>query len=154
MSMESDQAAALPRFVFFGISLEDKRVERLCEFLLYGMSSGLALALDYGLLIFLTDYCGLYYLVSSAISFSAGLLLVYGMSVTVVFRHRRFSSRSSELWGFIATGIAGLVLNQVLLFGFTVASPMSYRLAKLPTAGLVFLFNYVVRRGLLFSPKI
>jgi len=32
-------------------------------------------------------------------------------------------------------------------------TPLSYQLAKVPTAGIVFLFNYLARRNLLFSAK-
>lgn len=121
------------------------------QFLLYGGASVAALAVDYGLLIFLTENMGLYYLVSASISFLVGMILVYASSVGFIFDERRMTSRSLELTSFVAIGFAGLALNGILLWAITTGTPLGYQLAKLPTAGLVFLFNYVARRNLLFT---
>jgi putative flippase GtrA len=153
MSIDSERAGAIRGLSLWGLSLSDRRVRQLHQFILYGVTSGAALAVDYGLLIFLTDYCGLHYLVSASISFLCGMLLVYVMSITVIFDERRLWSPSLELTSFIAIGIAGLPLNGLLLWGLTTATPLSYRLAKLPTAVLVFLFNFIARRNLLFSSR-
>lgn len=123
------------------------------QFVLYGAISVTALAVDYGLLIFLTETVGIYYLISASISFLVGMLLVYVASVSYIFDERRLADRSAELTSFAAIGIAGLVLNGFLLWALTTGTPLSYQLAKLPTAGLVFLFNYTARRNLLFSAK-
>ncbi len=126
---------------------------QLRQFVLYGAISVAALAVDYCLLIFLTEYVGLYYLVSASISFLAGMLLVYVTSISFIFDERRLTSTSLELTGFVAIGVAGLVLNGLLLWAITSGTPLGYQLAKLPTAGIVFLFNYVARRHLLFSSR-
>ena len=126
---------------------------QLRQFVLYGAISVAALAVDYCLLIFLTEYVGLYYLVSASISFLAGMLLVYVTSISFIFDERRLTSTSLELTGFVAIGVAGLVLNGLLLWAITSGTPLGYQLAKLPTAGIVFLFNYVARRNLLFSSR-
>lgn len=126
---------------------------QLRQFVLYGAISVAALAVDYCLLIFLTEYVGLYYLVSASISFLAGMLLVYVTSISFIFDERRLSNRSIEITSFVAIGLAGLVLNGLLLWAITSGTPLGYQLAKLPTAGIVFLFNYVARRHLLFSSR-
>lgn len=126
---------------------------QLRQFVLYGAISVAALAVDYCLLIFLTEYVGLYYLVSASISFLAGMLLVYVTSISFIFDERRLTSTSLELTGFVAIGVAGLVLNGLLLWAITSGTPLGYQLAKLPTAGIMFLFNYVARRHLLFSSR-
>jgi putative flippase GtrA len=123
------------------------------QFVLYGAVSVTALAVDYGLLIFLTETVGIYYLISASISFSVGMLLVYAASISYIFDERRLSSRSVELTSFAAIGAAGLLLNGLLLWAITTGTPLSYQLAKLPTAGIVFLFNYTARRNLLFTAK-
>jgi len=126
---------------------------QLRQFVLYGAISVAALAVDYCLLIFLTEYVGLYYLVSASISFLAGMLLVYVTSISFIFDERRLTSTSLELTSFVAIGLAGLVLNGLLLWAITSGTPLGYQLAKLPTAAIVFLFNYVARRNLLFSSR-
>ncbi|ODR94772.1 hypothetical protein AUC69_02825 [Methyloceanibacter superfactus] len=126
---------------------------QLRQFVLYGAISVAALALDFGLLVFLTEYVGLYYLVSASISFLAGMLLVYVSSISFIFQERRLASKSLEVTSFAAIGIAGLALNGILLWCITTGTPLSYQLAKVPTAGIVFLFNYFARRNLLFSAR-
>jgi putative flippase GtrA len=123
------------------------------ECLGYGLCSAAALAVDYGLLIGLTELAGLGYLAAAAIGFSAGILVVYVMSVRFVFEQRRLDSTSLELGGFVAIGLAGLALNQTVLWAIVSVSPLNYQLAKIPTALVVFLFNFTMRRALLFSSR-
>jgi putative flippase GtrA len=92
-------------------------------------------------------------LISASISFLVGMLLVYIASTSYIFDKRRLSNRSIEIASFAAIGVAGLVLNGLLLGAITTGTPLNYQLAKLPTAGIVFLFNYVARRNLLFSTR-
>lgn len=152
MSLESQQRTGLLS-VSRGLSITDLWGGQLRQFVLYGGVSVAALAVDYGLLIFLTETVGLYYLVSATISFMVGMLLVYASSVGFIFDERRLGSRSLELTSFALIGVAGLVLNAVLLWAITTGTPLGYQLAKLPTAGLVFLFNYLARRNLLFTAR-
>jgi putative flippase GtrA len=81
------------------------------------------------------------------------MLLIYVTSISFIFDERRLASASLELTSFAAIGVAGLVLNGFLLWAITTGTPLGYQLAKLPTAGIVFLFNYVARRNLLFSSR-
>ena len=116
----------------------------------YGLVSAVALACDCGLLLLLVG-CGLNYLVAAAISFSCGIVIAYALSVRFVFKDRRARSREAELAGFVAVGLAGLVLTQGLLLLFVSGLGMAVAVAKLPTAGCVFLFNFLARRGLVFA---
>ena len=153
MTIDSKQPGALLGPSRRSMALGDLWNGQLRQFLLYGAISVAALALDYGLLIFLTEYVGIYYLVSASISFLAGMLLVYAASISYIFQERRLDSKSLEFTSFVAIGIAGLLLNAFLLWCLTTATPLSYQLAKLPTAGIVFLFNYLARRHLLFTAR-
>jgi putative flippase GtrA len=152
MSLESERKGAMFA-ASRNSSIADLWSGQLRQFVLYGAISVAALAVDYGLLIFLTETVGLYYLLSATISFGTGMLLVYAASVSYIFDERRFGNRSLELTSFVAIGVAGLVLNAVLLWAITTGTPLGYQLAKLPTAGIVFLFNYLARRNLLFTVR-
>ena len=118
----------------------------------YGVVSAGALALDAGTLLLLNKAFGVNYLVAAAAGFSAGLALVYSISVRFVFRDSRSLSPSQEMLGFLATGLLGLALNEALMALFVGCFGLSVALAKVPTAGFVFLFNFTARRALLFSP--
>ncbi|MET3664767.1 GtrA family protein [Caulobacter sp. 1776] len=123
--------------------------EGLRELLLYGFASALALGVDWGLLLVLTKL-GVNYLLASATGFTSGIGVTYGLSVSVVFRHRLVADRKREFLGFLGVGLAGLILTQGLMALWVEALRMTPGLAKIPTAGLVFVFNFTVRRALLF----
>lgn len=116
----------------------------------YGLCSAAALALDWSLLILLVKE-GVHYLVAAALSFLAGMALAYVGSVFFVFRGRRARRVPAEIAGFLAIGFAGLALNQVLIFTFVHGCGLDVAIAKAPTAGCVFLFNFLLRRALLFA---
>jgi putative flippase GtrA len=123
--------------------------EGLRELVLYGFASALALGLDWGVLLGLTAL-GVNYLVASGTGFSSGVAVTYLLSISVVFRHRPVADRKREFIGFIGVGFAGLLLTQGLMALWVEALRMTPGLAKIPTAGIVFLFNFTVRRALLF----
>ena len=132
-------------------ALPDRLV--LVELVKYGLGSALALAVDWTLLIVLTELVGLHYLASATLSFSCGMIVAYALSISVVFKHRSMSDRSAELLTFVAVGLAGLILNQALMWSIVTYTPLGYLAAKVPTMGVVFLFNFTARRALLFSPR-
>jgi putative flippase GtrA len=118
----------------------------------YGLCSLAALCLDASLL-FLLVHAGMHYLLAAATSFLAGVLLAYVLSVRFVFADRRFMHPSREIAGFFAIGFAGLLLNQILLFGFIQGFGWSLVLAKASSVVLCFVFNFFFRRTLLFAAK-
>ena len=124
--------------------------EGLRELVLYGLASALALGVDWGLLLLLTRL-GVNYLAASAGGFATGIAVTYLLSVSVVFRHRPIADRRREFAGFLGVGLAGLVLTQGLMVLWVEALRLAPGLAKAPTAGIVFLFNFIVRRALLFK---
>ena len=117
----------------------------------YLLVSVVALAVDYGLMVALTEWAGLNYLVSAAAGFGAGLLVNYGLSVTLVFSQRRLASRRLEFVGFFLIGMVGLGLNELLMKTFVEMLHLDYRLAKIPAAAIGFVFNFGTRRVLLFT---
>jgi putative flippase GtrA len=60
---------------------------------------------------------------------------------------------SLELASFVAIGVAGLALNQLLIWTLVSRFGLDVALAKAPTAGAVFMFNFLARRALLFAPR-
>ncbi len=115
----------------------------------YGLVSAAALALDWGLLVALVKG-GVNYQIAAPTSFTLGMLLAYAGSVLLIFRGRRQRSLGAEALVFFAIGFLGLALNQGLLFGFVHFAGLPVGIAKAPTAGFVFSFNFLARRTLLF----
>jgi putative flippase GtrA len=112
----------------------------------------LALALDAGSLWFLTSYCGWDYLVAATTTFVLGGVLLYGLSVSFVFSHRRTTRRAVELPSFVALGLVGLVVNLLVIRVGVEAARLTVLHAKLAAAICSFGVNFALRRVLLFSP--
>ncbi|MDE2578580.1 MAG: GtrA family protein [Hyphomicrobiales bacterium] len=118
----------------------------------YALVSALALALDWGLLVALARFFGVQYLIASAISFSAGLILAYVLSAVFVFKGRRKHDARVEFGGFLVTGLLGLALTQILLLVFVGRFHLPVEWAKAPVACVVFSFNFLTRRLLFTAP--
>ncbi|EXI87574.1 MAG: GtrA-like protein [Candidatus Accumulibacter regalis] len=125
----------------------------LRQFTQYVLVGGLAFAVDFVALFVLTEYGGIHYLASAAISFSMGLIISYLLCIAWVFDYRALKNRAHEFFLFFLVGMAGLVLNTLLLFVFTESFGLHYLLSKLVAAALILLFNFSLRRSLLFSVR-
>ncbi len=121
------------------------------ELFRYASASAIALAVDMGLLIVLTEVFGIHYLLSAAVGFVFGVMVIYVISITWVFRYRRIQKRSKENLIFITIGLCGLLFNEVLLFVFTETFDFAYQISKLISAVFIFTFNFSARKLLLFS---
>jgi putative flippase GtrA len=117
----------------------------------YLLASAIALGVDFGVAKTLIHWNGWSYQIAAAASFTAGLLTIYTISALWVFRERAIQSRLREFLIFAVIGIAGLLLNALILhLGVTL---MKYRFeyAKLISVAVVFFFNFALRKALLFT---
>ncbi len=121
------------------------------QLLRYTVVGGCAFAFDFSCLFFLTSYCHLHYLVSAAIAFLVGLAVNYILSVAWVFNRRRMDSRLSEFVVFALIGLGGLLLNEVFIWFFTEVLLLFYLVSKAISTVLVYLYNFLVRKFVLFS---
>ncbi len=129
---------------------QGKAVTGFEEFWRYLIVSGVALVVDFSLLIGLTEFFGMHYLWSGAAGFLTGAGVAYMGSVRWVFVHRRLSSPSQEMTLFALIGVGGLGVNEVALWSLTDLLALHYGLSKVGAAGASFLFNFAVRKYLLF----
>ncbi len=119
----------------------------------YFISGGIAAVVDFGLLYLLTEFFGLYYLWSAVISFSVGLLITYLFSITWIFNQRRISNRWIELLIFSVIGVVGLLLTYLFMQYFTEVINLHYMLSKVLTTIIVFFWNFLTKRFVLFTKK-
>jgi putative flippase GtrA len=127
----------------------DERAVRR-EFLRYGIASGVAFVVDAGALILLTELSILPYLASAAVGFILGLITNYLLCISWVFSARNMSSRRAEFMVFTLIGAVGLLLTETILYLGTDAMGFDYRLSKLSAVAVVFLWNFALRKLLLF----
>jgi putative flippase GtrA len=119
----------------------------------YFLVSLIALGVDYGLLVSLTEVARLHYLISAAVGFAAGLVVNYALSVAFVFRQHRLKSRRLEFIGFFVIGALGLALNEFSMKLLVESLGLAYALAKIPAMGVSFMFNFGARKILLFTAR-
>ena len=117
----------------------------------YLAASALALAIDFGVYTGLIRLAAVHYLVAAPIGFALGLATVYALSVRWVFRQRRLADRRAEFALFAAIGLAGMALNQIIIYAVVAMMPGFYEIAKVISAGVVFCFNFISRKLLLFT---
>jgi len=126
---------------------------RLLDAERYFVASLLALGVDLAVFSCLTRVFDWSWLYAATVAFSLGALVTYVASVKWVFKNRAFKRHPSvELLIFFAIGVAGLGLTQLFLWIFIEKIRLPGEASKLLAAGFTFLFNYSVRKMILFSP--
>lgn len=118
----------------------------LLQLVKFGVVGILATALDYGIMVILTEWAGVYYLLSSTISFMLSLLFNYVCSMRFVFERKKGQSRGKELVIFSVLSLMGLVLNQAVLWLLVERQHIYYMVSKAAAAVLVMGWNFVSRK--------
>jgi len=116
----------------------------------YTFVGGTAFIVDFGLLFVLTDFVNIHYLISAAISFLLGLATNYWLSIIWVFNRRILTNKSLEFGIFAFIGIIGLGFNELFIWFFTEYVHFHYLLSKIVSTVFVFLWNFIVRKFILF----
>lgn len=123
---------------------------RLAELPRYTVISVVALSVDMTVLMLMALL--VHYLWAATMGFVAGAVTSYVLAVRWAFRHRRLARRPGrEFVAYALVGLAGLALNNLViaLAASTAALPLAG--AKVLAAGATFVFNYGVRKRVLFS---
>jgi putative flippase GtrA len=131
-----------------------KHTRLVRQFISYVGVGGTAFAVDFGCLFVLTSLAGMHYLVSATLAFLLGLATNYLLCILWVFDYRRMSNRLHEFTVFGAIGIAGLILNNITLYLLTDLVGIHYLVSKAIAAAFILVFNFSLRRWMLFSPTL
>lgn len=119
----------------------------------YVGASALAFGTDFLLLLLLVAVFGVAYLPAAALSFLAGTVVVYWLSIRHVFDYRRLEDWSREFAIFAGLGLAGLVVNLAAIYALVEGLGLNYLIAKVGAAGCTFFVNFLLRRWMLFLPR-
>jgi putative flippase GtrA len=112
---------------------------------------GVAACVDIGLFVLGTSVFDLPYLRVNIVSFMVATLVNYFLSVRIVFVSRsRFRKRWEILLVFVVSTI-GLGLNQLILAAGVEMAGLPKLAAKLVATGVVFSWNYLARRFIVFG---
>jgi putative flippase GtrA len=126
----------------------DKTSIQLLRYIFVG---GIAYAVDFGSLYFLTEVIKIHYLISAAAAFILGLLTNYMLSIFWVFATRTLTSKQMEFLIFAIIGLVGLGLNEGIIWFFTGLVHFHYLISKVFSAIVVFSWNFIARKKILFS---
>ena len=115
------------------------------------LSSNISFALDFGILVLLTEVVHLHYLISNGIGFMVGTSLNYTLCIFWVFSKRSIKNRNLEYWLYIFFGLSGVGLNELFIWLFTEQLHIYYLISKIIAGSTVFFYNFVTRKYLLFQ---
>lgn len=119
----------------------------------YLFAGGLAFVVDVSVLYCLTEFLGLYYLLSSVIGFVIGLIITYVLSVVWIFDERRTEHRLLEMMVFSLIGGVGIALTGLFMWIFTSVVLLHYLYSKGLTTIIVFGWNFLAKKGILFTKR-
>ena len=111
----------------------------------FGIVGVIATLIDYIILFILTEYVGLYYLISSIISFSISLIFNYILSIIWVFNIKN-KQTYKELLLFVILSIVGLIINQIILYFCTDILNCYYMISKMIATVIVMIYNFITRK--------
>ena len=123
------------------------------QFLKFAVVGLISFAVDWLLLVVLTDLCHVDYLMSTSVSFIVSVALNYALSVRYVFPHRDDMSRKREFTIFAILSAIGLGLTDVFMFVGVTMLNIAYQAMKIIATFCVTWYNYFSRRKFLTAVK-
>ena len=120
----------------------------------YGIASGIAMVTDIGLLLLLVEVLGWHYLPAATMAFVVGTIVVYSLSVSAIFKFRRFDNRKVEFGIFAFIGMLGVLVNLGVLSIAVEVLGQHYLAGKFLSVIFTFTLNFSLRRIFLFSAQI
>ncbi|MGI6117496.1 MAG: GtrA family protein [Bilifractor sp.] len=120
-----------------------KLIKQLFRFGIVGVT---AFAIDYALLYIFTEWVGLYYLLSSFLSYAISTVFNYLASVHWVFTVNEEHSQFRNFIIFITFSVIGLGINQLIMWFGVDRLGFNYMLVKLGATAIVMVYNFITRK--------
>ena len=124
----------------------------VATFARYLLVGGLGFVLDYAVLTVCYELLEIHYLIAAATGFIVGLIVVYITSNKWVFSCRRMENKKwLEFIIFTVIGVVGIGFTLLFMWFFVDVCHIHPLISKLFTTALVLLWNFSVRKIILYS---
>lgn len=117
----------------------------------YFFVGGTAALCDWGFYWFLINILSIHYVLAAAISFLIATLVNYLLSLKWVFKNSSRFKRGTEVSLIFIVSAAGMLINQLTLVFLVEFLSWHYMLAKFSATGLVFFWNFYLRKYYIFN---
>lgn len=124
------------------------------QFFRYIFVGGFAFLVDFFLLYFFKDFCGIHYLISAALSFVIALIVNYLLSTYWIFNRNQINSKFIEFAIFGLIGVVGLIFTEIILYVCTDIFGIYYLISKIISTIIVMFWNFLARRFLFYGKEI
>lgn len=124
------------------------------QFFRYLFVGGFAFLVDFFLLYFFSDVCGIYYLISAALSFIISLIVNYLISVYWVFNKNKIDNKLVEFGVFSLIGVVGLIFTEIILYLCTDVFGIYYLVSKIIATAIVMFWNFLARRFMFYGKSL
>ena len=114
------------------------------EIFRFAVVGGICFVLEFCILYLLREFAGFALLLANGIAFVVSVIANYYLCKLVVFRNAN-SQSARQLTIFFGSSVAGLAINQFLMWLFAEKLLIYYLYAKVLVAGIVMVWNYILK---------
>ena len=123
-----------------------KAKELIAQLFKFGIVGVIAFLIDYGILWCLTEYIGLWYLLSASISFIISVTFNYFASMKYVFVPREDMSERKQFLLFVGMSAIGLCINEAGMWLLVDLVGIYYMISKIGVTAVVMVYNFITRK--------
>jgi len=123
------------------------------QFFRYLFVGGLAAVVDVAAAFIAVNAFGIYEVYAIILSFILGLSVNYILSSLWIFRHRKIEKQSYDFIAFAIIGVVGLLLKAGIVWFLTEVPQMVILFSNSIAIVIVFIWNFLARKYLLYNKK-
>jgi putative flippase GtrA len=125
-----------------------KKFRKISKYLFFSIMATIA---DIIVLYLLTNFVGIYYLISASISYIIGMIIAFFGNLKYTFKRNHNKKVYNQFISFTIISLIGLVLNLVLMKLFTDYIGIWYIYSKIIAVLIIFFIKYFAHKKFVFE---